>query len=281
MSPSARRRLAHPIGAVAFVGAWMTLGLLLGLDANAYLLAGIPLTVAYQRWALRRPLRELWVRHGELGRVDLATCALAGVLAVLPVLTMIRAAQGGHRSAAIWAAVAAVGAVPAARTLRRPRRAGTGRRPAFAAAITAVVIGCGTTTLGALAALSGRSPQLGPMVWAGLASTLLYLPALFMIEEVTFRGCLDRVLHDPPPEPRRSRDGLASAAVGSALWGVWHLPLVWGSAPAGLLITQLIVVHGALGVPLTLAWRRGGDLALPVVAHAVVDGVRNALLSAT
>jgi membrane protease YdiL (CAAX protease family) len=42
----------------------------------------------------------------------------------------------------------------------------------------------------------------------------------------------------------------------------------------------LLIYHGALGVPLSFAWRRSGNLVLPAAAHMVIDAVRDGLAAA-
>lgn len=42
---------------------------------------------------------------------------------------------------------------------------------------------------------------------------------------------------------------------------------------------QLLVFQLAIGVALSWLWRQSGNLALPGGAHAILDGVRNALLA--
>jgi hypothetical protein len=39
------------------------------------------------------------------------------------------------------------------------------------------------------------------------------------------------------------------------------------------------MVHCIVGTVLMVAWRLGGNLLIPAVAHAVLDGVRNALMA--
>jgi membrane protease YdiL (CAAX protease family) len=46
-----------------------------------------------------------------------------------------------------------------------------------------------------------------------------------------------------------------------------------------LTTAQLLIVHCAIGVPLSLGWRRTGRLVAPALAHALIDAVRNALLT--
>jgi membrane protease YdiL (CAAX protease family) len=106
---------------------------------------------------------------------------------------------------------------------------------------------------------------------------LLYFPVFFTIEEVTFRGVLDAHLTNGDTSACYSAWG--SALFVSALWGLWHLP----NAPAGdqsLFIEgfYLVAFHCAIGVLLSFAWRSGGTLLLPALAHALIDSYRNAVL---
>jgi membrane protease YdiL (CAAX protease family) len=65
----------------------------------------------------------------------------------------------------------------------------------------------------------------------------------------------------------------------SGLWGLWHLPVSPPGQPLALTIVQLLLVHLAVGVPLTYAWRRTGNLAYPAAGHALIDAVRNGLMA--
>jgi membrane protease YdiL (CAAX protease family) len=69
----------------------------------------------------------------------------------------------------------------------------------------------------------------------------------------------------------------ASAFFVSALWGLWHVPLAIGQKPLPLFVVGLIGVHCAVGVPLSLCWRRSGNLFVTCATHALIDAVRNAL----
>src|SRR5438128_528071 len=72
--PSGRGRMStEPLGGTSpvrrliavslFVAAWMACGWLLRLDADAYLVVGVPPTILFQLIIRRRPLRALWVRE--------------------------------------------------------------------------------------------------------------------------------------------------------------------------------------------------------------------------
>jgi membrane protease YdiL (CAAX protease family) len=91
------------------------------------------------------------------------------------------------------------------------------------------------------------------------------------MEEVLFRGLLDPYLHGSTPGPDR-----ASALYGSALWGMWHLP-VMSVALGAFTIPYLVAVHTVLGYVLVISWRRTGNLAAPGIAHAVSDALRNSV----
>ena len=105
---------------------------------------------------------------------------------------------------------------------------------------------------------------------------LLYVPVVFVLEEVAFRGAFDAHVYHPG-EGR----GSLTAVVVSALWGLWHLPLLLGRRPLWMLIPGLVAVHCVIGLPLSIAWRRSGNLFVPGVTHALVDAIRDATLIGT
>jgi len=114
-----------------------------------------------------------------------------------------------------------------------------------------------------------RGIALTPAVlWQGLRWSLLYFTVGFVIEEVTFRGALDSFVQDS------RAPGWLSASFVAVLWGLWHLPVMPGAAlPAAVL--ALALLHLVVGLGLAYAWRLGGNLAIPALAHALLDGVRN------
>jgi membrane protease YdiL (CAAX protease family) len=102
-------------------------------------------------------------------------------------------------------------------------------------------------------------------------SVATYVPVVFVMEEVLFRGLLDPYLRGSTPGPDRG-----SALYGSALWGLWHLPVAF-LALGALTIPYLVIVHTTMGYFLVTAWRRTGNLAASGVSHAVIDALRNAV----
>jgi membrane protease YdiL (CAAX protease family) len=265
-------RTRRSIEVVVFVAVWMALGRLLPIDANGYLLLGIPLTLAFQLLVRRRPVRELWVRDGDRFALDRAGVLIAVLLVVVPAVVLVRAVLAGEWVQAGWNLAAVVGAVAAGYALRRTTAGRVLRAAALPATIgVLIMVASGVLQFVVL----GRTPAPLAMLGTGLLYLALYFPATFVVEEVTFRGALDAHLHRPG-EGR----GWLPALLGSALWGLWHLPLVPPAATAGAFavqVAQLLLVHCLIGVPLAFAWRKTGNLAAPALAHAVIDAVRNAL----
>lgn len=267
--PEASRR-RRVLEAIAFVAVWVTAGYLLPVDANGYLLLGIPLTAGFQLLVRRRPLRELFAAGTTRFALGARGIALGAALAVVPGYHAAQAASSGDVTLLGWYLAAVVGAFCAAFALR----AGS-VRAALSAAALPIAVGAGgmALVLGTVHAVSGT--PLSPQALVTIATAVaLYLPATFLLEEVAFRGALDAHVHHEG-EGR----GWLSAVLVSALWGLWHLPVSGGlELPFPLLLVELVVVHVLIGVPLSFAWRRTHNLAGPAFAHAVVDAVRNALV---
>lgn len=261
------------VQATAFVAVWMVLGWLLRPGPEAYLLIGVPLTVAFQLLVRRQPLRALWVRAAPAFRLDGRGVVVAVLLALLPMVVLVESVVAGQWATAGWSAACVVGASAAAFALRRFRRSDTrvwlhwiavAAVPGIAFMVIASVLG-GPPAAGAGSAAAA--------VVVALQTMLLLLPVQFVLEEVSFRGLLDTHVHD-----RHARRGWPSALFISALWGLWHLPLAPAGAPLIATIGQLLLVHCAVGVGLSYGWRHTGNLAVPALAHGLVDAVRDALL---
>jgi membrane protease YdiL (CAAX protease family) len=254
--------------AVSFVGVWVAAGYVLPIDANGYLLLGIPLTLAFQTGVRRRPVRELFARTT---RFSLGTRGLpmAFAIAVVPAYYALQSLAGNGWSLRGWYLAAVAGAVCAAFALR----AGSVRGALRSAGLPIAVGASGMALVYGIIHIATQTPLPAVAALAAVAKyTALYFPATFLLEEVTFRGALDAHVHHDG-EGR----GWRSAVFVSALWGLWHLPVAHG-LPFPLQLTELVVVHVVLGVPLSFAWRRTRNLAGPGLAHAFNDAVRNAFM---
>jgi membrane protease YdiL (CAAX protease family) len=249
---------------IVFVAVWIGLGWGFALDANAYLLAGIPLTIVFQRFVRGAPLQAMWVR--EAPPVGRGWIGPAVPLAILPAVSLVESLGRREWIVGGWFAAALVGAGAAGYALRNFRRQAI--RPFVMCQLTAGTIGIALMIAAKLAAANRVTPL--PLV--ALRDFLLYFPVCFILEEVSFRGALDSHLHRPG-----ERFGFAAALLGSILWGLWHLPVVPPGARTLGGALALAVVHSLIGVPLAIYWRKSGNLAVTAFTHALIDGVRNGL----
>jgi membrane protease YdiL (CAAX protease family) len=261
------------IEATAFVGCWMALGWVLHLDANSYLLLGVPLTALFQRAIAGRSIRALWVRDPSCWRVDRAAIVLACIIAAYPGYLLVRSLPPRNWVQSGWMTCALLGSLPAGVALRALDA--RGKRALLACLGTAGAIG--TAFMIAAAFVAPRSQlhtrDVAAMMRVAATSFVLYLAVTFVLEEVSFRGAIDAHVYTPG-SPR----SLRTAVLVSALWGLWHVPIMPSQVPIAVRVISALVIHTVIGIPLSIYWRRSGNLAVPAVTHAFIDAVRNALL---
>jgi hypothetical protein len=274
------RRLGE---ATALVLAWMALGRAFRLDANAYLVAGIPVAVAFQALVARRPLLAAWVRSAPpfaIRSLGLAGLAAMALLAVAPGYALVTAVIAKEISVALWGAAGCAGAVGVVYAARHAPVGGLARdlRVGLVAALPGVALMLLFASLrpGALHAVVA-APWAAAKTFA--VSLAQYVPICFALEEVVFRGVLDA--HVARPEDGRAQRRIATVALLS-LWGLWHLPVVAtagvGASGVVAVAISLVVMHVLTGMTLVSAWRTRATLLAPALAHALIDAVRNAAL---
>ncbi|HEY2514956.1 MAG TPA: CPBP family intramembrane glutamic endopeptidase [Polyangiaceae bacterium] len=268
---------------LAFIALWVGLGFGLHLGPNAYIVLGVPLAIAFQRWVARAPLRAAWVQSAPPLRIDRRTVTLAALVAIGPAKAMLDAIHVREWGTLVSAVAATtLGSLGVAYTLRNMGRAGLARH--LKSAALAALPGIAIMILAAVAArLAGKLVLPAPRdaAWTFVDSLAQYVPATFAVEEVVFRGVLDA--HVAAVAPGR-RWRVATTVILCAAWGLWHAPVVYSQGtppmPFAALIARLLLVHIFAGLTLTYAWRRTGSLFASGVAHALVDAVRNALFLA-
>ena len=261
-------RMARATVATAVIGAYIALGFAFRLGAEAYLLLGIPITIGFQILVVRRPLRSLWLLQAPPMTFTPRSIAATVVLAVAPAIVAVGGVRDGDLALVGWglaAMVGAIGAVYALRVMDRDAVRLTIRTTLITGAVLVAIM------VAYRLATGGFHGNLAAALTTTVISLLTYLPVVFVMEEVLFRGLIDTYLHGSTPGPDR-----ASALYGSALWGLWHLPVAF-LALGVLTIPYLVVVHTTMGYFMVTAWRRTGNLAAPGVSHAVIDALRNAV----
>jgi membrane protease YdiL (CAAX protease family) len=264
------------------VGVYIALGFLFHLTVAEYQLLGIPILLIFQLGIQRRPLRTLWVRSGPPLRLDAWFLLLWLLFSLFPAYAAVREVMSHQFANAAEFSMAIVGAFGLAYALRAMRAKTWGQLGLCI--VTVGIIGLLPQFLSLLlphvlhfhTASQATTP---PTFLQSLTITtewFLIGPVGFVIEEVFFRGALDTYLHRG-----EQGTGWLSAIVVSALWGLWHLPSQ--AIPAGQLlstIVELLVAQILVGVPLSLWWRKSGNLVVNDTAHALLDAVRNGLAGA-
>jgi membrane protease YdiL (CAAX protease family) len=262
------RRLARFAVATLVIGGYMALGFAFRLGAEAYLLLGIPITIGFQVLVVRRPLRSLWLRQTPPMAVTPRRMVAIVVLAVAPAVVAATGLREGDLALVGWGLAGMVGAVGAVYALAAMDR------EAVRSTIRTTLI-AGAVLIGIMVAYrlatGGFNGNIAAAITTAVVSVTTYVPVVFVMEEVLFRGLLDTYLNGSTPGPDH-----ASALYGSALWGLWHLPVAF-LALGVLTIPYLVVVHTTIGYFMVTAWRRTGNLAAPGVSHAVIDALRNAV----
>jgi membrane protease YdiL (CAAX protease family) len=253
------------------VFAWVWIGWVLRLDANGYLVLGVPIVVAFQLFIARRPLAELWLRPAPPFRLDPRSAAAAVLFMIFPAIDLVQSWSGAPSSVRLWSICATVGALPLGWAIAQ-----ADRRTWMALLLCLVIV----------------APLQGGELWlyaharhhampAGMnlvriiaVNFLLYLPVCFVIEEVFFRGAIDSFV-----QREDDRHGWATALFVSALWGWWHLGIM---APEGwpqfaVLVVLLPLLHLVPGVAFSYVWRRTGSLLPSAAVHSFIDSFRNAM----
>ena len=259
-------RLLRAAVATLVVGGYIGAGFAFQLGAEAYLLLGIPITIAFQLLVVRRPLRSLWLRQAPPMRFSPRSIVAVIVLAIAPAIVAMRGVRDGDPALVGWGVASmlgAVGAVYALRAMDRDAVRSATRTTLITGAILVAIM------VGYRLASGGFHGDVGAALAATVISVATYVPVVFVMEEVLFRGLIDTYVHGSTPGPDRM-----TALYGSALWGLWHLPVAF-LALGMLTIPYLVLVHTAIGYFLVTSWRRTGNLAAPGIAHAVIDGLRN------
>lgn len=260
-------RLLRAAVVTLVIGGYMGLGVAFQLGAEAYLLLGIPITIVFQLLVVRRPLRSFWLREAPPLAFTTPWLVAIVVVAIAPAVVAARGAREGDLALVGWGIASMVGAVGAIYSLRAMDRDAV-RSTVRTSLITGAVL---VAVMVAYRLISGglTGNVTGAFVAAAI-SVATYLPVVFVLEEVLFRGVIDTYLHGDTPGPDQ-----ASALYGSALWGLWHLPVAL--ALGILTVPYLVVVHTVIGYFLVVSWRKTGNLAAPGIAHAVIDALRNAV----
>jgi hypothetical protein len=182
------RRLARAVLATLVIGGYMALGFAFALSAEGYLLLGIPITIAFQLLVVRRPLRTLWLRTAPRLTFTPRSIGAVLVVSIAPGAITVGAVRSGDPVLAAYglaALVGAVGAVYALRAMDREAIRSTIKATLITGAIlVSIMVACRLVS-------GGFNGSLATALVTAVISAATYLPVVFVMEEVLFRGLLD------------------------------------------------------------------------------------------
>jgi membrane protease YdiL (CAAX protease family) len=131
------------------------------------------------------------------------------------------------------------------------------------AALVGVVVLAARGIVGPMPSLT--ADHVGVSGWQMLLTVFVRIPiATVLLEELAFRGTMLPLL-------RRVTTPPLAWASGAVLFGLWHLPPIWGSSIGNLLGT--FAVTAAAGLAFTWLRVRSQSLVAPMLAHWATNGL--------
>jgi membrane protease YdiL (CAAX protease family) len=250
-----------------FVLLWMAIEHGFHLNPIPGQLIGIPLMCGFQLLVARRPIAQLWAFDAGRFRLDRRTLGVAAALVAVcgGLLAVSRWPAPGRDGRWELLALVVASALPAAFALRAQTAANLRRAVPF--------------LLGALALrvawyVAWRPGHVVPLVPIHrlpdfAAIWVCEFVALFLVDEVAFRGALDPHLAAAGKGPVHAT---CSAVFISLLWSCWHLPAYNPDAPSFFALFGRInlfsvgIVLG--GILLSFVARRSRTLVPSAAMHA-------------
>ena len=269
--------LIRHIQAFLFVLLYIAIGFVLKslkLNVNIYLFAGIPLSILFQIFIRKEPIQTLWVRGNSKFKLSKLGMLIGVAFIILPIKMIIQMILNNKIDVItiLYMVVVLIGTLGVAYSITHFTK-GTMRCLLLCLA-TAGMLGIVLSLTSSFAHSINLHKAIQLNFKEGVKSLLIYIPACFIIEEVVFRGLLDSHVYH-----LGQKKGIWSAIFISALWGLWHVPVVPMNGIGNSLIATafLMAVHTVIGVPLSIFWRKSGNLFVTCFTHSLIDAVRNAL----
>jgi membrane protease YdiL (CAAX protease family) len=139
---------------------------------------------------------------------------------------------------------------------------------AFGAISAAVAAAAGTAVAIGLAAGELDDDRTDVSAAEMAQRVLLVIPiGTVLVEELAFRGALHGLLE---------RTALPTLAVGSVLFGLWHVAPIWSDGP--LVVAGTLVATTAAGAGFTWLRQRSDSVVAPTLAHLATNSTTFALV---
>jgi membrane protease YdiL (CAAX protease family) len=251
-----------------FIIVYIALGFLFEQGTIAYLLLGIPLTLLFQGVVVKQPLHKLWMRDKDSFHLNTFGWVITACFLVFPVYQLIQSVSHNTLTLVNLGFYTAImlGAFGAGYCYSNFTK-----KTVSYFLLCFVITAALRMSLYFFPFLFGKD-EFHPDYIRAIKSLLTYIPVVFVVEEVVFRGMLDSYVHTS-----KEGNGLVSAFFVSVLWGLWHLPLAYNGEKAIWLVALGSILIALWGIVLSIFMRRSGNLAVPGFSHALADAIRDGL----
>jgi membrane protease YdiL (CAAX protease family) len=257
-----------------FIVIYIGLGFILKLDPNQYLLLGIPLSVLFQIFIRKKGIHNAWVRTDEKFKINKNALFYSVILCIYPLYSTFKVLKTKEPDIIIllYHLCMLIGSFACGYAISKMTKKTI--KDTILCLFTAGVLGClmffASAELISIKNLSEINFNLKSFAF----SLLTYVPVVFIIEEVIFRGILDEHISE-----NNTKMNYWSIIYISFLWGWWHLPLTKGGTESILMASLFYpITHTISGFFMSFYWRKSGNLVAPAFSHAFIDAIRNALL---
>lgn len=257
-----------------FIIIYISLGFLLKLDGNQYLLIGIPLSLIFQVFVRKKSIKSAWLRTDEKFDFNYKSILYIILFCIYPCYQIFKMCTNGPYIITrilynLCIILGSFGFSYAVSNLTKKTAKET-----LLCLLTSGILGVLISFGGAFVKSYLNSTVINFNFESFFTSILTYVPIVFVLEEVIFRGILDEHISENDKEIN-----YWSILYICFLWGWWHLPISNKSFEEIVGASVIFpIIHTIVGFFMSVYWRKSGNLIVPGFTHAFIDAIRNALL---
>lgn len=257
-----------------FTFIYIGLGFLFKLNANEYLFLGIPLGLAFQFFIRKKRMHLAWVRTDQKFVFNKNAWFYSLFFCLFPTYKIFQSLLNSNLNLSylLYLLCALLGAFGCGYSISKMTK-----KTVRETLLCWLVVGSiGSFMMFGIFILKSvfYSSPISFSFEKFITSLLLYIPVVFVIEEVVFRGILDEHISE-----KDQKINYWSILYVSFLWGWWHLPIIKGGTHELVIASVVLPInHTLVGFFMSVYWRKSGNLIAPGFAHAFIDAIRNALL---
>ena len=257
-----------------FVFIYIAIGFLFKLDGNQYLLIGVPLALIFQVFIRKKSIKSAWLRTDEKIEFNFKSILYVVLFSVYPIYKIYKICIQDELNITsilynFCIILGAFGLSYAVSNLTKKTAKET-----LLCLLTSGILGVLISFGGTYVKSCMNSTAINFNFESFFTSILMYVPIVFVLEEVVFRGILDEHISE-----NDKKINYWSILYICFLWGWWHLPITNKGFEEFIGASIVLpIIHTIAGFFMSVYWRKSGNLIAPGFTHAFIDAIRNALL---